>query len=164
MLLLTIYRTNMEDKTGDSPYLNVIWKDQDGEAYTFDDVVNYESFYDNMVLIRSDYWNSDDEEIQQKTDWINPIRLDVDENEPDHYYLIAYGKVQTGKYTLLFCLEPIERHPDTVADVKALKDTVLAEKEIIFTDEPGVSHQHVAGEPVKRKRDSCDLYPKRKLR
>lgn len=141
--------TNMEDKTGDSPYLNVIWKDQDGEAYTFDDVVNYESFYDNMVLIRSDYWNSDDEEIQQKTDWINPIRLDVDENEPDHYYLIAYGKVQTGKYTLLFCLEPIERHPDTVADVKALKDTVLAEKEIIFTDEPGVSHQHVAGEPVK---------------
>ena len=141
--------TNMEDKTGDSPYLNVIWKDQDGEAYTFDDVVNYESFYDNMVLIRSDYWNSDDEEIQQKTDWINPIRLDVDENEPDHYYLIAYGKVQTGKYTLLFCLEPIERHPDTVADVKALKDTVLAEKEIIFTDEPGVSHQHVEGEPVK---------------
>ena len=24
--------TNMEDKTGDSPYLNVIWKDQDGDA------------------------------------------------------------------------------------------------------------------------------------
>ena len=36
-----------------------------------------------------------------------------------------------------------------MADVKALKDTVLAEKEIIFTDEPGVSHQHVEGEPVK---------------
>lgn len=25
----------------------------------------------------------------------------------------------------------------------------MAEKEIIFTDEPGVSHQHVEGEPVK---------------
>ena len=143
--------TNMEDKTGDSPYLNVIWKDQDGEAYTFDDVVNYESFYDNMVLIRSDYWNSDDEEIQQKTDWINPIRLDVDENEPDHYYLIAYGKVQTGKYTLLFCLEPIEGQHDTVADVKAaVKDIVKAEIEINFTDqdiEP-MPHVHTAGKPV----------------
>ena len=151
--------TNMEDKTGDSPYLNVIWKDQDGEAYTFDDVVNYESFYDNMVLIRSDYWNSDDEEIQQKTDWINPIRLDVDENEPDHYYLIAYGKVQTGKYTLLFCLEPIEGQHDTVADVKlntvadvkaAVKDIVKAEIEINFTDrdiEP-MPHVHTAGKSV----------------
>ena len=151
--------TNMEDKTGDSPYLNVIWKDQDGEAYTFDDVVNYESFYDNMVLIRSDYWNSDDEEIQQKTDWINPIRLDVDENEPDHYYLTAYGKVQTGKYTLLFCLEPIEGQHDTVADVKlntvadvkaAVKDIVKAEIEINFTDqdiEP-MPHVHTAGKPV----------------
>ena len=143
--------TNMEDKTGDSPYLNVIWKDQDGEAYTFDDVVNNESFYDNMVLIRSDYWNSDDEEIQQKTDWINPIRLDVDENEPDHYYLIAYGKVQTGKYTLLFCLEPIEGQLDTVADVKAaVKDIVKAEIEINFTDqdiEP-MPHVHTAGKPV----------------
>mgnify|MGYP004513377575 CR=1 FL=1 len=143
--------TNMEDKTGDSPYLNVIWKDQDGEAYTFDDVVNNESFYDNMVLIRSDYWNSDDEEIQQKTDWINPIRLDVDENEPDHYYLIAYGKVQTGKYTLLFCLEPIEGQLDTVADVKAaVKDIVKAEIEINFTDqdiEP-MPHVHTEGKPV----------------
>ncbi len=143
--------TNMEDKTGDSPYLNVIWKDQDGEAYTFDDVVKYESFYDNMVLIRSDYWNSDDEEIQQKTDWINPIRLDVDENGPDHYYLTAYGKVQTGKYTLLFCLEPIEGQHDTVADVKAaVKDIVKAEIEINFTDqdiEP-MPHVHTAGKPV----------------
>ena len=143
--------TNMEDKTGDRPYLNVIWKDQDGEAYTFDDVVNNESFYDNMVLIRSDYWNSDDEEIQQKTDWINPIRLDVDENEPDHYYLIAYGKVQTGKYTLLFCLEPIEGQLDTVADVKAVvKDIVKAEIEINFTDqdiEP-MPHVHTEGKPV----------------
>ena len=143
--------TNIEDKTGDSPYLNVIWKDQDGEAYTFDDVVNYESFYENMVFIRSDYWNSDDEEIQQKTDWINPIRLAVDENEPDHYYLTAYGKVQTGKYTLLFCLEPIEGQLDTVAEVKAaVKDIVKAEIEINFTDqdiEP-TPHVHTAGKPV----------------
>ena len=143
--------TNIENKTGDSPYLNVIWKDQDGEAYTFDDVVNYESFYENMVFIRSDYWNSDDEEIQQKTDWINPIRLAVDENEPDHYYLTAYGKVQTGKYTLLFCLEPIEGQLDTVADVKAaVKDIVKAEIEINFTDqdiEP-TPHVHTAGKPV----------------
>ena len=143
--------TNIEDKTGDSPYLNVIWKDQDGEAYTFYDVVNYESFYENMVFIRSDYWNSDDEEIQQKTDWINPICLDVDENEPDHYYLTAYGKVQTGKYTLLFCLEPIEGQLDTVADVKAaVKDIVKAEIEINFTDqdiEP-TPHVHTAGKPV----------------
>ena len=143
--------TNIEDKTGDSPYLNVIWKDQDGEAYTFNYVVNYESFYENMVFIRSDYWNSDDEEIQQKTDWINPIRLAVDENEPDHYYLTAYGKVQTGKYTLLFCLEPIEGQLDTVADVKAaVKDIVKAEIEINFTDqdiEP-TPHVHTAGKPV----------------
>ena len=143
--------TNIEDKTGDSPYLNVIWKDQDGEAYTFYDVVNYESFYENMVFIRSDYWNSDDEEIQQKTDWINPIRLAVDENEPDHYYLTAYGKVQTGKYTLLFCLEPIEGQLDTVAEVKAaVKDIVKAEIEINFTDqdiEP-TPHVHTAGKPV----------------
>ena len=145
--------TNIEDKTGDSPYLNVIWKDQDGEAYTFYDVVNYESFYENMVFIRSDYWNSDDEEIQQKTDWINPIRLavDVDENEPDHYYLTAYDKVQTGKYTLLFCLEPVEGQLDTVAEVKAaVKDIVKAEIEINFTDqdiEP-TPHVHTAGKPV----------------
>ncbi len=143
--------TNIEDKTDDSPYLNVIWKDQDGEAYTFYDVVNYESFYENMVFIRSDYWNSDDEEIQQKTDWINPIRLAVDENEPDHYYLTAYGMVQTGKYTLLFCLEPIEGQLDTVAEVKAaVKDIVKAEIEINFTDqdiEP-TPHVHTAGKPV----------------
>lgn len=60
-----------------------------------------------MILIRSDDWNSDDEEIQQKMDWGNPIYLDVDKNESDRYYLIAYGEVKTGKYTLLLCSEPL---------------------------------------------------------
>lgn len=140
--------TDIGDKTEDSPYLEVIWKDQYGEAYTFDDVVNYESFFENMVLIRSDYWNSNDEDIQQKTDWSNPIRLEADEKVADRYYLLAYNAVETGKYTLLLCKEPADDLA-TVADVKALKDAVLAEKEITFTDEPVVSHQHVAGEPVK---------------
>ena len=143
--------TDITDKTDDAPYLDVIWKDQYGEDYTFDEVANeYDGygFYNDMILIRSDYWNSDDEDIQQKKDWENPIRLDVDKNESDRYYLIAYGEVKTGKYTLLLCSDPFD-DPNTVADVKALKDTVLAEKEIIFTDEPDVSHQHVAGEPVK---------------
>ena len=142
---------DITDKTDDAPYLDVIWKDQYGEDYTFDEVANeYDGygFYNHMILIRSDDWNSDDEEIQQKMDWGNPIYLDVDKNESDRYYLIAYGEVKTGKYTLLLCSEPFD-DLDTVADVKALKDTVLAEKEIIFTDEPGVSHQHVEGEPVK---------------
>ena len=102
---------DITDKTDDAPYLDVIWKDQYGEDYTFDEVANeYDGygFYNHMILIRSDDWNSDDEEIQQKMDWGNPIYLDVDKNESDRYYLIAYGEVKTGKYTLLLCSEPFD--------------------------------------------------------
>ena len=50
------------------------------------------------------------------------------------YYLQKYDDVTTGDYTFLFLSSYCEGDLIKVEDVKALKDTVMAERQVIFYD------------------------------
>ena len=146
------------DITDESPSLKLRWKDQTGTAYTPDEIWT-EGFFENMVVIRSDDWNSTDPEVLKKTDWSNPLYLEIDADKPDLYYLIKYGEgeLKTGTYTLLFFPEPLATLT-TVEDVKKLQTSVLGSMEITFAEQSDPKpHEHVAGTPVREneKKSTC---------
>lgn len=147
---------DIQNKTVEAPYLNLVWKDKKGMAYTAEEVDD-EEFLDNMVVIQSDDWKSDDEKVQQKTDWNNPLHLEYDGQNPDQYYLIAHGELKSGTYTLLFFSDSIG-NVNTVADVKALKNKVMASLEVTLAEQPDSKpHAHVSGEAVteNEKKPTC---------
>ena len=96
---------------------------------------------DNVVIIKTEYWEGTDE-YNDNTDWGNSIWLRTDlEQYPDTYFIEANESAKAGTYTFLFLPEKynITEMNDsgelsTVKDVKKLKDDILAEWKIEFTD------------------------------
>ena len=116
-------------------FLEVVWYDSEGTPFTSDEVEEYAPYeMDYVIKIRTDYWQSDSPDILDKTDWYQPVSLVTSEEFPGKYFLQAEENAQPGDYTFLFCSDYFE-DINTVADVKALKNTVKAEQQIIFYDE-----------------------------
>lgn len=115
-------------------YFEVTWYDKDGIPFSSDEITDEYWFFDGgyVVLIKSEYWKSNDSAVQNETIWSQPIWLLESKEHPARYYLEAQGQTVPGKYTFLFCSAYIEEDLITVADVKALKNTVMAECEVNF--------------------------------
>ena len=130
-------------KTEKSPYLELVWSDMYDDEFTPEEALQG-GFYKNVIVIRSDYWNSANEEDREKTDWGNSIRLENDGVNLKRYYLIASDQgIKTGTYTVLLCTRAVTGLV-TVRDVKnLLDDDVILNNwnynkiEITFTGEPG---------------------------
>lgn len=117
----------------------IIWKDSNGEPFSREQVEEQWLYgFDYVIVIKTEYWKNDSEEVSGKTDWSNPVYFVSSDNAEDIYYLQAAEGVKTGDYTFLFCSDYLDELI-TVADVKALKDTVKAELQITLyegEDEP----------------------------
>lgn len=117
----------------------IIWKDSNGEPFSREQVEEQWLYgFDYVIVIKTEYWKNDSEEVSGKTDWSNPVYFVSSDNAEDIYYLRAAEGVKTGDYTFLFCSDYLG-DLTTVADVKALKDTVKAELQITLyegEDEP----------------------------
>ncbi len=115
-------------------YFELEWYDEDGKPFSAgeaEELMLYQMDY--VVGIKTEYWETDSPDILQEIDWANTVRLIVGEGGiPDRYYLCADEGAKSGDYTFLFLSDYYQGNIDTVADVKALKDKVIAEKQIIF--------------------------------
>ena len=151
-----------EDGTiaNENVYFEVAWYNEKGEAFSSDVVEDY-YFYDidYVIPIKTEYWNSNDPEILEKTDWSQSVFLMPSKITPGRYCLQAQAEAQAGDYTFLFCSEYYEEMPITVADVKALSDKVLKEQRVIFYDQDPVDpeepkdpeeHEHAYQEAVTK--------------
>lgn len=129
----------METPDGTVPdenvYFEIIWKDMNGNEFSTDEVEElmlYESDY--IFKIKTEYWESEDLDIQEKTDWGNVLSLMTSEEHPGKYFLQAYDGAKTGEYTFLFCSDYYIDELNTVQDVKGLKDLIKAECNVSFLD------------------------------
>ena len=80
-------------------YFEITWYDENGEAFSDSDILNDCWFYDPgyVILIRTDYWESDAEDVLDKTDWAQlEISLMASEDHPGRYYLQALEGADTG--------------------------------------------------------------------
>ena len=148
-------RINIESAP-DRVYLNNIFENEDYtipdtdaafyiKCYDANDNIisgeDIEWLTDNVVIIKTEYWEGTDE-YNDNTDWGNSIWLRTDlEQYPDTYFIEANESAKAGTYTFLFLPEKynITEMNDsgelsTVKDVKKLKDDILAEWKIEFTD------------------------------
>ena len=116
-------------------YFEIIWKDTNGNEFSVDEVEELALYeVDYIFKIKTEYWESDAPEIQEKTDWGNMLSLMTSTEHPGKYFLQAYDGAQTGDYTFLFCSEYCLDDLNTVRDVKALKDVIKAECKVSFLD------------------------------
>lgn len=115
-------------------YFELVWYDEEGKPFSAgeaEELMLYETDY--VIGIKTEYWETDSPDVLQEIDWANTVRLMVGEGGiPDRYYLCADEGAKSGDYTFLFLSDYYQGNLDTVADVKALKDKVIAEKQIIF--------------------------------
>ncbi len=140
----------------DTAYLKMYWYDEDGVSFSREDLEYYQFENYNCIVIKTDDWNSTDEEVLTKTDWNNDIVFEVASDMPDYYYLRAeineIANVYTGNYTFLFCEDDITvLDLVTVADVQAVKDMVIAECPIEFYDaseDTGTEKTDIADEDI----------------
>ncbi len=136
-------------------YFEVNWYDGNGEKIGVDVVDEYGFYYESYVIpIKTEYWESNDTAVLDKTDWGLPVFLMGSEDNPGKYYLQAGIGGQPGDYTFLFCSDDhYEKTLDTVADVKALSGTVLKEQRVVFYDQDDnepEEHEHVYQETVTK--------------
>ena len=118
-------------------FFELSWYDQSGEKISNETVEEYGLYtMDYVVGIKTEYWESDDPGVLEKTDWWNSIVLVSSPGDyPGRYYLQAdYTVASPGDYTFLFLTEYCEEALLTVADVKALQGNVAAQQRIIFWD------------------------------
>ena len=118
-----------------APYCNVVWKDENGTAYTTDEVCE-NAFYagDMVIAIRTDYWESD--LYSDKEDWGVPVWFEMKKDNPDYcyFYTEKNSEIKSGKYTYLFCDTYFDALGN-VADVKTqLEGNVKAQCEVVFFD------------------------------
>ncbi len=142
----------METQDGTVPdenvFFEIIWKDTDGNeisAEEAEELALYEMDY--IFKIKTEYWESDAPDIQEKTDWNNAITLMTSPEHPGKYFLQAHDGAKTGDYTFLFCSEYYIDDLNTVGDVKELKDLIKAECKVSFLDRD--PEQKPTPEPTK---------------
>lgn len=122
-----------EEISEGDPYFEVKWYDKEGNVFDDNEIEDgrfYES--DQVLCIRTEYWESEAPDVLSKTDWLQPVTFMPLEGYPGRYYLQKYDDVTTGDYTFLFLSSYCEGDLITVAEVKALKDTVKAEQRVTF--------------------------------
>ncbi len=116
-------------------YFEIVWKDTLGNEFRIDEVEELGLYqFDYIFLIKSDYWESNEPQIQEKTDWSNAIALTTSEDHPGKYFLEAFEGAKAGGYTVLFCSDSCSDPLDSVRDVKELKHLVKAECKVAFWD------------------------------
>lgn len=117
------------------PYFGVKWYDKEGNIFD-DSEVEDNLFYEigQVLCIRTEYWEKNTEDILQKNDWMQWVTLSPLEGYSGRYYIQKYDNMATtGDYTFLFLSSPYELEQlDTVADVKALQNEVMAERRVTF--------------------------------
>ncbi len=132
-------------------FCTIVWRDLNGEIIPDEYVQSDEAvFYDwgYVVGIKTDYWESNDPAVLTKEDWGNAIWFYPSEDFSGKYYFVAGEGASEGDYTFLFLSQFYEKDPVTVADVKALKDTVKAELRVTLFDSsqagvtPPEAHTH----------------------
>lgn len=118
-----------------APYCEVVWKDENGFAYTSEEVKEYQFYLSDMIIgIRTDDWTSEDS--GEQLDWETVIWLVAPEEPDGKYYFYSEHPeyIKTGEYTYLFCSEYFE-DLNTVADVKEqLEGKVKACMDVVFYD------------------------------
>ncbi len=129
-------RSNQEDTIPDeNVFFELVWYDENGTPYTSEEAEElglYEADY--VLKIKAEYWEGSSGAILSQTDWSNEITLRSDSAHPGRYYLQAEPEAKAGEYTFLFLSEYYTEDLNTVADVKNLKDNVLAEQKVLFKD------------------------------
>lgn len=138
------------EQPNENIYFDIKWYDKGGEVFDDKEVVNDDTmwFYDigYVVPIRTEYWEKDSSGDANNKSWHQPVLLVPSETTPGRYYLQKYGEneLQTGDFTLLFSSLYNSNDLDTVADVKALKDTIVREQKVTFSSgqdsDPGHIH------------------------
>ncbi len=121
-------------------FFELVWYDEDGTPFTSeeaDELGLYEADY--VIKIKTEYWEGSGADISAKTDWGNSIALITAQEHPGRYYLQAEPDAKPGDYTFLFLSEYYTEDLNTVADVKNLKDRILAQKPVLFQDGTSVT-------------------------
>lgn len=128
------------------PHFQIKWYDKEGVEFS-DTEVEDNLFYevDQVLCIKTEYWKSDEANVLEKTDWLQGVTLSPLQGYSERYYLQKYDEIAAGDYTFLFLSSPCEYYEDlyTVADVKALKDSVMAEQRVIFNDQDSEESEHI---------------------
>ena len=129
--------TKITGKTDDTVYCTLKWFDTDGAEISAEDV-EYYGYYDEpyVLPIQTDYLESKDALVLEKTDWRELIFLEPAENQEDRYYFRTAGNVKTGNYTFLFFAEdPFEDEDSiTVTQVKAAVSLAKAKFQVKLTE------------------------------
>lgn len=135
-------------------YFDVKWYDKNGKVFDDKEVVEDESylFYisDYVICIETEYWTTSNWDNSEN--WGQWVILEPSKTYPGRYHLMngAEGdtQIESGEYTFLFFSESIHepQTPITVADVKKLKGTLMAEQKVTITEgedsEPGHIHTY----------------------
>lgn len=128
--------TNEEGTVPDETvYFEIVWRDKEGQVISSEEVEElalYEADY--IFKIKTEYWENDDPDILEKTDWNNSVTFVTSQEHPGRYYLQAEEGAKAGDYTFLFCSDYCTDTLDTVQDVKQLKNIVKAEQRVAFLD------------------------------
>lgn len=133
-------------------FCTIVWRDLNGEIIPDAYVQSEDAFFYDwgyVVGIKTDYWESNDPAVLTKEDWGNAIWFYPSEDFSGKYYFGAGEGASEGDYTFLFLSQSYEGDPVTVADVKALKDTVKAELRVTLFDSsqagvtPPEAHTHI---------------------
>ncbi len=118
-----------------APYCSVVWKDENGNAYSPEEVADYLFYANDMVIaMRKDYW--EETAYDETDDWEIPVCLTISGDSTSNYYFyMESGQTpEPGTYVFLFCNEYFDSLGN-VADVKEqLGGKVMATMEVVFTD------------------------------
>ena len=137
-------------------YFDIKWYDKSGEVFDDKEEVRDDTclFYqfNYIFCIETEYWESSNPEILNRKIWGQGLTLEPVETYPGRYCLYngsyePYVDTKSGDFTFLFLSESTDDYgqPTTVADVKELKDIVMAEQQVVITDEnaePGHVHNY----------------------
>ena len=86
----------------EAAFCKITWRDQNGNVIADEDVVSEDMLfyeYDYVACIKTEYWESEDPAVLEKTDWYNFIQFMPSEEHPGNYYLYSYEdpKAFTGE-------------------------------------------------------------------
>ena len=146
--LRKITTTYEEVESGKIPdeneYFAITWYDKNGEAFSDNDIIETDWFYDvdYVIKVRTDLWESDDPADLNETEWYQDVFLMASPDNPGKYYLWARDAAVPGDYTFLFCSDSFSGELVTVADIKALKDTIIAECRVSFYNQDTTVPEH----------------------
>ena len=148
--VVDISAITMKDETDivpdESVFCNIVWRDEQGEVISSETVEEYQFYFNNLVIIKTEYLQSEDPSDLNNDDWENiSIFFRTLEAHLGNYYLCANDGAKSGDYTFLLFPEYVEELT-TVADVKAIRDSAKASFRVVFYDsskgETPPVHQH----------------------